>query len=517
MSKILQAFLILGFLVFTMPQAFSQVQEKPDCSFCELKAKGVEKCQKCLSNEKNKCPLPGKGSGDGDKTKCELYKKLKHGPYINTTVLENLIEANVPMVLLDARSGKWDDKNRIPSAQSLNDKSTKEEVEKIIKAKDTLVVTYCSSLKCGASNKLYIHLKKLGYKNVLEYPFGIKGWLEAGNDIEMSSVSEKKQAEVTIFEGEKHFKNIRQLTFGGENAEAYFSHNADKLIFQSKRDDLQCDAIFTMDVDGSNVKMLSSGKGTTTCSFIAPDYKSIIYASTHLGGEACPPKPDMSKGYVWALYKSFDIFSADPDGSNLVRLTDTPGYDAEGVYSPKGDRIIFTSVRTGDLELFLMNPDGSNVEQLTDTPGYDGGAFFSLDGEWICWRASRPQGEGLTDYMDLLDNGLIRPSKLEIYVMNLKERKPIQLTSNSSANFGPYFHPNGEKVIFVSNMDDPQHRNFEMYTVDIKTKAIERISYNPTFDGFPMFSHDGKKLVFASNRNNSRPHETNIFIADWVD
>ena len=240
---------------------------------------------------------------------------------------------------------------------------------------------------------------------------------------ENKPVVNEKQAEVTIFEGETHFKNIRQLTFGGENAEAYFSHNADKLIFQSKRDDLQCDAIFTMDVDGSNVKMLSSGKGTTTCSFIAPDYKSIIYASTHLGGEECPPKPDMSKGYVWALYKSFDIFTAEADGSNLRRLTDTPGYDAEGVYSPKGDRIIFTSVRTGDLELFLMDPDGSNIEQLTDTPGYDGGAFFSLDGEWICWRASRPQGKELTDYKDLLQNGLIRPSKLEIYVMNLKDQQ----------------------------------------------------------------------------------------------
>ncbi len=270
------------------------------------------------------------------------------------------------------------------------------------------------------------------------------------------SVVSEKQAEVNIFEGETHFKNVRQLTFGGENAEAYFSYNADKLIFQSKRDDLQCDAIFTMDVDGSNVKMVSSSKGATTCSFIAPDYKSIIYASTHLGGDECPPKPDMSMGYVWALYKSFDIFTADPDGSNLVRLTDTPGYDAEGVYSPKGDKIIFTSVRTGDLELFLMDPDGSNVEQLTDTPGYDGGAFFSLDGEWICWRASRPQGEELADYVDLLKNGLIRPSKLEIYVMNLKELKPIQLTSNGAANFGPYFHPSGEKVIFVSNMDDPQ-------------------------------------------------------------
>ncbi len=334
---------------------------------------------------------------------------------------------------------------------------------------------------------------------------------------EEKSVVSEKRTEVSIFEGETHFKNIRQLTFGGENAEAYFSYNADKLIFQSTRDGLECDAIFTMNVDGTDVTMVSSGKGATTCSFIAPDYKSIIYASTHIGSDKCPPKPDMSRGYVWALYKSYDIFKADPDGSNLVRLTDTPGYDAEGVYSPKGDKIIFTSVRTGDLELFTMNPDGSNVEQLTDIPGYDGGAFFSLDGEWICWRASRPQGEELADYVDLLKNGLIRPSKLEIYIMNLKDRKPIQLTNNGAANFGPYFHPSGEKVIFVSNMDDPKKRNFELHMVDVKTKEVERLTYNPTFDGFPMFSHDGKKLVFASNRNNSRPHETNMFIADWVD
>ena len=184
MTKILQLLLVLGFLVFTMPQAFSQEQNKPNCSFCELKVKGAEKCQKCLSNEKGKCPLPDKESGCSDKDKWEVYKKLKHGPYINITVLENLMESNVPMVLLDARSGEWDDKSRIPGARSLNDKSTRDEVNKIIETKDTLVVTYCSNLKCGASNKLYIHLKKLGYKNVLEYPFGIQGWLEAGNDIE---------------------------------------------------------------------------------------------------------------------------------------------------------------------------------------------------------------------------------------------------------------------------------------------------------------------------------------------
>jgi Tol biopolymer transport system component len=248
-----------------------------------------------------------------------------------------------------------------------------------------------------------------------------------------------------------------------------------------------------------------------------PDGKAIIYASTHLGGEACPPKPDMSRGYVWSLYKSYDIFKANPDGSNVTQLTTTDGYDAEAVYSFDGKKILFTSVRTGDLELFTMDPDGSNVEQITNWPGYDGGAWFSWDGKWIVWRASRPVDSALMEYQSLLKDGLIKPSKLEIYVMNLADRKPIQLTNNAAANFAPFFHPDGKRVIFSSNVNDPKKRNFDIYMVDIATKQIEQISFNDTFDGFPMFSPDGKKLVFASNRNGKVPHETNIFIADWVD
>ncbi len=322
---------------------------------------------------------------------------------------------------------------------------------------------------------------------------------------------------VTIVEGEKHFSNTKQLTFGGQNAEAYFSYDASELILQSTINDMECDAIFRMNSDGSDFRMVSSGKGVTTCSFIAPDGKSIIYASTHLGGDVCPPKPDMSRGYVWPLYKTYDIFSADPDGSNLKQLTTTDGYDAEAVYSPKGDKIIFTSVRSGDLELYIMNPDGSGVEQITDLPGYDGGAFFSIDGESIVWRASRPEGDDLKAYQELLADGFIKPSKLEIYTMNLKDRKIIQLTNNGKANFGPYIHPNNKTIIFCSNMDDPKGRNFDLYTVDIDTKEVERITYNDTFDGFPMFSHDGKKLVFASNRDNTVRGETNVFITDWVE
>jgi Tol biopolymer transport system component len=318
------------------------------------------------------------------------------------------------------------------------------------------------------------------------------------------------------YPGEDHLANIQQLTFGGQNAEAYFSFDGSELIFQATRGDRQCDAIYRMNADGSNLRQVSSGEGATTCAFIAPDNQSIIYASTHLGGEQCPAKPDMSQGYVWPLYVSYDIFKADPDGGDLQRLTRTPGYDAEAVYSPQGDKIVFTSVRSGDLELYLMNPDGTGVERLTHTPGYDGGAFFSRDGEWIVWRASRPSGEELVDYAALLARGLVRPSRLEIYIMNLEDREPIQLTDNGAANFGPYWHPDGRHIIFVSNMDDPKGRDFDLYLIDVETREIERVTHFPGFDGFPMFSHDGRKLVFASNRNNKLRGETNVLIADWV-
>lgn len=340
-----------------------------------------------------------------------------------------------------------------------------------------------------------------------------------GQQKEESSVADThhtKPVMATIFEGEKHLANIRQLTFGGQNAEAYFSYNADQLIFQAMTDSMKCDQIFRMNADGSDVRMVSTGKGATTCSFISPDGQSIIYASTHLGGDDCPPKPDMSRGYVWPLYDTYDIFKADADGSNIVRLTETPGYDAEAVYSPLGDKIIFTSVRSGDLELYLMNPDGSGVEQITDWPGYDGGAFFSLDGKWIVWRASRPEGKELEEYQALLADGLIRPNKLEIYIMNLEDRKPIQLTSNGAANFAPYFHPDGKHVLFCSNVNSESRRDFDLYLTNIDTKEVEQVTFNETFDGFPMFSHDGTKLVFASNRDNTISGETNIFIADWV-
>ena len=275
-------------------------------------------------------------------------------------------------------------------------------------------------------------------QNALALILAASGWSVAAAE----SAGSDEQAPLEL-PGETHLANIQQLSFGGQNAEAYFSFDGDELIFQSTRGDRQCDAIYRMDVDGENLRQVSSGEGATTCAFIAPDDEAIIYASTHLGGPECPPKPDMSQGYVWPLYESYDIFRAAPDGSDLVRLTDAPGYDAEAVYSPQGDKVVFTSVRSGDLELFLMNPDGSGVEQLTDTPGYDGGAFFSRDGKSIVWRASRPTGDALADYQALLKEGLVRPSKLEIFIMNLEDRTPIHLARLMKDVVGGFLPPPG--------------------------------------------------------------------------
>jgi TolB protein len=316
---------------------------------------------------------------------------------------------------------------------------------------------------------------------------------------------------------ERHLKNLRQLTSGGENAEAYFSFDGTKLIFQSTRDGYPCDQIYTMDLDGANIRRVSTGKGRTTCSYFLPDGKHFIYSSTHLAGDACPPKPSFAKGYVWAIDKDFDLFLSDFEG-NLTQLTRTPGYDAEATVSPNGKKIVFTSVRDGDLDLYSMNSDGSDVKRLTHTLGYDGGAFFSPDGRKIVYRGSHLSDEStIVRYKELLAQNLIEPGQLELYVMNADGSNSVQITRNRAANFCPFFHPNGKQIIFASNLGDPKGRNFDLYLINLDGTSLEQITTNDTFDGFPMFSPDGKKLVFASNRNGKARGETNVFIADWVD
>ena len=316
---------------------------------------------------------------------------------------------------------------------------------------------------------------------------------------------------------EKYLSNIRQLTFGGENAEAYFSSDGQQLIFQSTREGYPCDQIYTMKTDGSQVRRVSAGKGRTTCGYFYPGSNQILYSSTHENSPDCPLPPDRSRGYVWGLYP-YDIFSGKADGTDLRVLSSSPAYDAEATISPDGKSIIFTSDRDGDLELYLMDRDGKNVRRLTNSPGYDGGAFFSPDSKKIVWRAHHIQDpEKLKEHQELLKSRLVKPSELEIYVMNSDGTGIHQVTKNGAANFCPYFHPDGKRIVFASNMNDPGKRNFDIYIIDTDGQNLHQITFNPTFDGFPMFSPDGKQLVFASNRNAKAQGETNIFIADWTE
>jgi TolB protein len=319
---------------------------------------------------------------------------------------------------------------------------------------------------------------------------------------------------------EIHLRNIRQLSFGGENAEAYFSFDGRKVIFQSTREPYKCDQIFTMNRDGSNVKLVSTGKGRTSCGYFTPDGQRIIYASTHLGSPDCPPPADRSEGYVWAIYPTFDIFSAKPDGTDLKRLTSTNGYDAEGTVSPDGKKIVFTSTRDGDLDIYDMNLDGSQPRRLTNELGYDGGAWHSQDSQWIVWRAGRPKTpEEISRYKELLAKNLVMPTKLEIMVMRADGSDKRQITSNGAANFAPYFHPNGRQIIFASNVNNPNPRspNFDLFLINRDGTGLEQITFDEGFDGFPMFTNDGKYLIWGSNRHGKNESETNVFIAEWVD
>lgn len=318
---------------------------------------------------------------------------------------------------------------------------------------------------------------------------------------------------------EAHLTDIVQLTNGGENAEAYWSFDGTQLIFQTKRPPYQCDQIMRMPADGSaEPTLVSTGKGRTTCSYFMPGDQEIVYSSTHdRGGPGCLAEPDRSKGYVWGLYAEYDVYKANADGSNLRKLTDRPGYDAEATVCAKDGRIIFTSDRDGDLELYVMDKDGQNVTRLTHTPGYDGGAFFSQDCSQIVWRASRPKGAELDEFKALLAQHLVRPSKLEIFVADADGKNARQLTYLDAASFAPYFHPSQKRVLFSTNHGDPRGREFDIWAVDTDGSNLEQITFSEGFDGFPMFSPDGKKLAFASNRNNREPGETNVFVATWVD
>ena len=320
------------------------------------------------------------------------------------------------------------------------------------------------------------------------------------------------------FTGERHLGNITQLTFDGENAEAYLSFDEHSLTMQSKHGAMNCDQIFTLPIGGGSLTRVSSGKGRTTCSYWFPDGEHLLFSSTEAHSPGCLEEPDRKHGYVWKLYPEFDIYTVKKDGSELKKLFSSDGYDAEATISPVGDRIVFTSTKDGDPELYAMDLDGSNVTRLTHAKGYDGGAFYSADGRHIIFRASRPKTEeDMRAYEELVRDHLVRPTNLEIFIMNADGSDMRQITRNGAANFAPYLHPDGKRVIFCSNMDAKNRRNFDLYMIGIDGEGLERITYCNEFDGFPMFTRDGKKLVFCSNRHSKHTGDTNVFVADWKD
>jgi TolB protein len=316
---------------------------------------------------------------------------------------------------------------------------------------------------------------------------------------------------------EVHLRHVRQLTFGGQNAEAYFSYDNRRLIFQSTRPPYECDQMFVMNTNGSDVRLVSTGKGRTTCGFFYPDGKHILYASTHAADPACPPRPDYSKGYVWGVYSTYRIYYATAAGEILKDLTPWKGYNAEGTISADGRKIVFTSSRGGDLDIYTMSPDGTDVKQLTHELGYDGGPTFSPDGQWIVYRARHPQSTvEIARYKSLLAADLVSPLEMDLYVMRADGSDQQQITHLAGASFAPAFYPDSQRIIFSSNYQKPTTSEFELYTVDRSGNGLEPLTFTGGFNAFPMFSWDGKKLAFISNRNAKAPHEINVFIADWV-
>ncbi|MBE37848.1 MAG: hypothetical protein CMP50_04295 [Flavobacteriales bacterium] len=339
--------------------------------------------------------------------------------------------------------------------------------------------------------------------------------------------AELDKASIIHYSQEKYLKNVKQLTYEGDNAETYWSFDDSKLVFQSKNSQwgANCDQIFITDTNNYNMdteipNLISTGFGRTTCSYFLPGDTTILYASTHLSDSLCPqePKKRSDGKYVWPIYESFDIFIADLNGNIVKQLTTTSGYDAEATVSPTGDKIVFTSIRSGDLELYTCNLDGSDVFQVTNQLGYDGGAFFSNDGTKLIFRASRPEtAEEKEEYKELLSEGLVKPTEMELYMCNIDGSDLEKITELGGANWAPFFHPSDKKVIFSSNHKSQRGFPFNLFMIDVDGQNLEQITYDDTFDSFPVFSNDGRKIVFSSNRNNGETRYTNLFIADWVD
>jgi Tol biopolymer transport system component len=321
---------------------------------------------------------------------------------------------------------------------------------------------------------------------------------------------------MAAFAQTNHLSGIKQLTHGGQNAEAYWAPDGKRLIFQSTRPPYECDQMFVMNADGTDQHLVSTGKGRTTCGYFLADNKHIVYGSTHLAGDACPAPPDRSKGYLWGVFAGYDVFLATDKGEIQKRLTDTPGYDAEATVNWKTGTIIYTSLASKDLDLWTMNSDGASKKQITKTEGYDGGAVLSRDGKKIVWRSNYPKdAAGMTRYKELLSENLTAPMKMEIMIADADGKNARQLTNHGCAAFAPTFTPDGKKIVFASNKNECDGRKFELFMMNVDGTGLEQVTNFGGFTSFPEFSPDGKTLVFCSDKDAKERYEFNIFTAEW--
>jgi len=340
---------------------------------------------------------------------------------------------------------------------------------------------------------------------------------QATEGVEADQRPEVAAVERDPLPGEVHFKSLRQITFEGDSAEAYWSWDGELLIFQATRDAFECDQVFTVKPDGSDLKLVSTGRGRTTCSFIVRGNRQIIYSSTHHLGDACPELPPLPRhSYAWVFF-DYDIFKADIDGANPVNLTNSPGYDAEGTISPDGRTIVFSSTRSGDQEIYTMDIEGGNLQRLTDELGYDGGPFWSWDGSKIVYRSYHPKTEEqVAELKDAMQRNLQISVPLEIFVMDADGGNKRQVTSLGAASFAPFMHPDGKRIIFASNHEKGRG-NFELCIINIDGTGLESVTKGGGYNSFPMFSRDGKYLAFVSSRDATEAGKYNVYIAEWVD
>lgn len=306
----------------------------------------------------------------------------------------------------------------------------------------------------------------------------------------------------------RYLANVTQLTDAsmglGKAGEAYFSPDGKNIIFQATPAGQPDYQIYTMNLSTHTPKMVSTGKGACTCAFFHPKARKIMFASSHLDPNLGQPKSvEETKGYKWDFNEHMDIFEADLDGGNLHRLTDAPGYDAEGSYSPSGKQIVFTSMRDGDQEIYVMDADGRNQRRLTYGKGYDGGPFFSPDGKTILYRGDR-RGD---DKMNL-----------QLRLVNVDGSNDRAITDNELFNWCPFWHPSGKSLIFTQADHGLRERgerpNYDLWMVTPDGAKLTRITFDPASDVLPVFSPDGKRVMWTSKRGGLA--EAQVFVADFT-